>query len=387
MTGVQTCALPISGKVRVSAFIPENVNNCTLKYRIDRSPVGLKIPTSFRFYTHTLATLPDGRLEPYITTVEPGGIFIRSIYELEPVAQVSGSGIEAPAVTVDRAYAVEVNTRNLKAGTDPLTLSSSYITRVDSPTLEVNGAVRIHSTVDASETSTNHPFQIGPDSGVNARFDNNEVIYLNNGAYSPVYNWASEYVFYNGQIKANAGLNVASGELTVTGGSNLSGATTLNNGLTVTGDVVMNNNLAVTGTGTFTGNLRANSGFVANGINYGYSNSTTLTVSNTTNFNMYTTGDTIEVYRRGPWVTVKGTIKCITANYITGTSQRTFATLPSWAYPIGNKNESAIIQGSGSDTWNLAIGATNGNLTASRYSGTTQGVGVWMPFSVTYLAA
>ena len=44
--------------------------------------------------------------------------------------------------------------------------------------------VRITGTTDVSISSTEHPFQIGPDSGLNLRADNNEIQGMNNGSPS-----------------------------------------------------------------------------------------------------------------------------------------------------------------------------------------------------------
>ena len=47
--------------------------------------------------------------------------------------------------------------------------------------------LRLTATDDASETSTGHAFQIGPDNGVNLIIDGNEVLGRNNGALSPIF--------------------------------------------------------------------------------------------------------------------------------------------------------------------------------------------------------
>src|SRR5437763_1496766 len=41
--------------------------------------------------------------------------------------------------------------------------------------------LRLTATDDASETSTLHAFQIGPDNGLNLAIDNNEIVARNNG--------------------------------------------------------------------------------------------------------------------------------------------------------------------------------------------------------------
>jgi hypothetical protein len=46
------------------------------------------------------------------------------------------------------------------------------------------GTIRLTSTSDVSETSTNHAFQIGPSDGANVRIDTNELMPLNNGVRS-----------------------------------------------------------------------------------------------------------------------------------------------------------------------------------------------------------
>lgn len=47
--------------------------------------------------------------------------------------------------------------------------------------------IRILSTTDSSETSTAHPFQIGPDSGTHVQLDNNELEFMNGNAYGDGY--------------------------------------------------------------------------------------------------------------------------------------------------------------------------------------------------------
>jgi hypothetical protein len=54
-------------------------------------------------------------------------------------------------------------------------------TRVYAPLFEGN-KIRLTPAVDLSLTSTEHNFQIGADSGINLRIDNNEIQVLNNGA-------------------------------------------------------------------------------------------------------------------------------------------------------------------------------------------------------------
>ncbi|WNN95974.1 minor tail protein [Arthrobacter phage Hirko] len=47
--------------------------------------------------------------------------------------------------------------------------------------------LRLTSTGDASATSTSHAFQIGPDTGLNLRIDQNEIVGANNGVGAEVY--------------------------------------------------------------------------------------------------------------------------------------------------------------------------------------------------------
>jgi hypothetical protein len=47
--------------------------------------------------------------------------------------------------------------------------------------------LRLTGTTDASETSTDHAFQIGPTNELNISIDSNEILGRNNGALSPVY--------------------------------------------------------------------------------------------------------------------------------------------------------------------------------------------------------
>lgn len=57
----------------------------------------------------------------------------------------------------------------------------------DSAGLVTMDRIRLTKTDDASETSTLHPFQIGPTTGVNMAIDDNEILGRNNGALSPIY--------------------------------------------------------------------------------------------------------------------------------------------------------------------------------------------------------
>jgi hypothetical protein len=53
-------------------------------------------------------------------------------------------------------------------------------------TFTVNGYLRVESTNDVSLGSTNHSFQIGSNSGINLRMDNNEIQGVNNGAANTI---------------------------------------------------------------------------------------------------------------------------------------------------------------------------------------------------------
>jgi|SRR6478735_3840671 len=54
------------------------------------------------------------------------------------------------------------------------------------------GKIRLTNTTDASTTSTEHAFQIGPTSGINLRVDSNELLALNNGVNSTFFINASK---------------------------------------------------------------------------------------------------------------------------------------------------------------------------------------------------
>lgn len=97
-------------------------------------------------------------------------------------------------------------------------------------------------------------------------------------------------------------------------------------------------------------------------------------------FALYTAGTPARVIKDKGTVTLSGTLTCTTANYITSATQRTMLTLPVKFRP--NRHVTQVCQGSGNERWHLEIG-TNGNVMASRYSG-TQANNVWLPFNVSF---
>lgn len=68
------------------------------------------------------------------------------------------------------------------------------------------GRIRLTATSDASETSTNHAFQIGPDNGQNIRVDTNEIIFVNNGVFEQGYIHGSRVDLAN-SVRGNDGGN------------------------------------------------------------------------------------------------------------------------------------------------------------------------------------
>lgn len=89
-------------------------------------------------------------------------------------------GLGSVSNTSDAAKPVSTATQtalNAKAAL----ASPNFTGTVDAPIL------RLSSTADASETSTGHALQIGPDSGNNLIMDNDEIIGRNNGALSPIF--------------------------------------------------------------------------------------------------------------------------------------------------------------------------------------------------------
>jgi len=55
-------------------------------------------------------------------------------------------------------------------------------TQVTAGTVNIRDRLRLPSTGDVSPSSTGHPFQIGPDDGINVGIDNNQLQGRNNGA-------------------------------------------------------------------------------------------------------------------------------------------------------------------------------------------------------------
>jgi hypothetical protein len=87
-------------------------------------------------------------------------------------------------------------------------MSSTDKTKLDSlpsGTAPEFGTLRVTSNVDASPTTTNHPFQVGPTSGTNVRIDGNEIMAVNDGAASILYlNHDGGAVYITGQMALHA---------------------------------------------------------------------------------------------------------------------------------------------------------------------------------------
>jgi len=148
-------------------------------------------------------------------------------------------------------------------------------------------ATRIHlsSITDASVSSTNHAFQIGPDSGANLLIDNNEIMTRNNGAVSTLYinndggdvvvTDTSATITLNGAVQMNNGLNIGAGQLITNGGAQF-GALNGSNGYV--GNVV--GSASRTGYVAFYSANTNRQGYI------GYSASTGATDTGTINFSM-----------------------------------------------------------------------------------------------------
>jgi len=64
--------------------------------------------------------------------------------------------------------------------------------------------LRLSSTTDASETSTNHAFQIGADNGQNTRIDTNEILFVDNGVLATGYIQGNQVTLAN-SLRGNDG--------------------------------------------------------------------------------------------------------------------------------------------------------------------------------------
>ncbi|MGE4431894.1 MAG: hypothetical protein AB7E05_14255 [Sphingobium sp.] len=94
----------------------------------------------------------------------------------------AGSGIDADLL--DGQHGSYFQNLANSTGTLPnARLSGSY----DSVTEMSMTRMRLTTTADATELSTAHALQIGPDNGANIAFDNNEIMGRNNGAGAQVY--------------------------------------------------------------------------------------------------------------------------------------------------------------------------------------------------------
>jgi len=83
----------------------------------------------------------------------------------------------------DADYATAVHGHPMSEVTD---LSPTTIQRTDAAQIDYS-RIRVTSDVDASPSSTTHPFQVGPTSGANIRIDGNEVFAVTNGAVSTLF--------------------------------------------------------------------------------------------------------------------------------------------------------------------------------------------------------
>jgi hypothetical protein len=139
---------------------------------------------------------------------------------------------------------------------------------------EYTGArLRLLAMSDASAVSTLHAFQIGVDSGVNLRMDANEIMALDNGAYSVlnIQNEGGDVTMGSGSstidIPGKISWHYESAEQTITGNSILS----LSHGLGTKPTYVEVVARCITAQGAFSaGDELRLDGFVAGGVSYGF---------------------------------------------------------------------------------------------------------------------
>lgn len=108
-----------------------------------------------------------------------------------------------------------------------------------------------------------------------------------------------------------------------------------------------------------------------------------FSLSDTSNFELYSGASRLQVRRYGRVVELWGTVACTTAGYVGSNTERVFATIPDGFRPRGLQR--VIMPGANSANWLLKVSA-NGNLVASNHTG-TQPAGAWMPINLTYLTA
>lgn len=114
-----------------------------------------------------------------------------------------------------------------------------------------------------------------------------------------------------------------------------------------------------------------------------YRETATVNLSDTTNFELYSGQSTIQARREGRVIQIWGTISCTKQDFVTGSTERIFATLPENFRPRGLT--ASVMAGSSSNTWVLRV-TPEGQLIASSYSG-SQPPGVWMPINIIFFTA
>ena len=111
--------------------------------------------------------------------------------------------------------------------------------------------IRITETTDATVSSTDHGFQIGPTSGTNIIMDTNEVFARNNGALSGLHLNAD-----GGSVTINNNLSdkvtFDSGGITATGDLTLTGGVGIPNNVSLSDAATINFNIDSGNTGTLT---------------------------------------------------------------------------------------------------------------------------------------
>lgn len=282
--------------------------------------------------------------------------------------------------------------------------------------------LRITGVLDASETSTTHPFQIGPDTGLNLIIDGNEIIARNNGTAVPLY--------VEGGVTTNVA-PVAAGDLTrknyvdgLVTGIGIPTAADLNT-YTLAG-VYTQSSSAQAAAGTNYPSVQAgvlevranaltspgmiwqtytNFGSTGNGLSWRrtYYNGTwypwvindtsdtgwvTLAISNTTNFQLYGT-QPLSIRRIGKTVAFKGALYVKVAGIVESATQTTanqMCVIPAAYLPATSDYDETfnfVCQGSSTNRWTLRV--TAGSAYAGRYGPSASGVSTWLPFYVTWL--
>lgn len=107
-----------------------------------------------------------------------------------PITRTVDKAIKAERTKADNLYLRQVMRRanvslgSLQAEVDLLGTTKANIASPTFTGTVTMPVLRITDTTDATLSSTGHPFQIGPTSGVNLVIDGNEIIARNNGAGS-----------------------------------------------------------------------------------------------------------------------------------------------------------------------------------------------------------